>query len=348
MLGSIALLVGYLELASAVGSYNFTALAEASATQALPEAIGQRLAWFDLPVKWLITLLFALTFGGLAVKVGMGTRAWLVTRHLRKGPHSSDHGPHRPDVQDGARRHGEDGDPSAPLCAFQRVTSNLGDSGFRPGLRRPCRDGADLIQTSFGIFIDQSPRLLLDRTAGPWPTEHGRTFHANCQDLCPGGAPVANVLPWAHCRRFVLPHASWRKPSSKNPARRWAWRIACDHAQICGLDGPGRFASIGLPGLSGFIGEFLIFRGVFALSPWVAIGSLPALLITAIFLLRFLQHVFHGKSDPESEQFSDLSGSEMALMAPLFILIVLLGWFPHLIMERINPTIILTIERMIF
>ena len=78
MLGSIALLVGYLGLASAVGSYNFTALAEASATQALPEAIGQRLAWFDLPVKWLITLLFALTFGGLAVKVGMvPVHGWL-------------------------------------------------------------------------------------------------------------------------------------------------------------------------------------------------------------------------------------------------------------------------------
>ena len=38
---------------------------------------------------------------------------------------------------------------------------------------------------------------------------------------------------------FYLTHLG--KPSSKNPARRWAWRIACDHAQICGLDGPGRF-----------------------------------------------------------------------------------------------------------
>ena len=71
--------------------------------------------------------------------------------------------------------------------------------------------------------------------------------------------------------------------------------------RFAGWMGLAVFASIGLPGLSGFIGEFLIFRGVFALSPWVAIGSLPALLITAIFLLRFLQHVFHGKSGSSSK-----------------------------------------------
>ena len=190
--------------------------------------------------------------------------------------------------------------PSAPLCAFQRVTSNLGDSGFRPGLRRSCRDGADLLQTSFGIFIDQSPRLLLDRTAGPWPTEHGRTFHANCQDLCPGGLLLQMFSHGliAACL-FYLTHLGESR-LQKTLRVDGPGGLRAIMPRFAGWMGLAVFASIGLPGLSGFIGEFLIFRGVFALSPWVAIGSLPALLITAIFLLRFLQHVFHGKSDPES------------------------------------------------
>ena len=54
------------------------------------------------------------------------------------------------------------------------------------------------------------------------------------------------------------------------------------------------FSSLGLPGLNGFVGEFLIFKGVFSLASWAAAFSTLGLLITAIFLLTILQKVFSG------------------------------------------------------
>jgi len=108
------------------------------------------------------------------------------------------------------------------------------------------------------------------------------------------------------------------------------------------------FASIGLPGLCGFIGEFMIFRGVFALIPWAACIALPALLITAIFYLRMLQYVFHGQRKHGACSLTDLSRRECLLMMPVMALILILGWFPHYIMDLLNPTLIEAIEGMIF
>src|SRR3954451_1457926 len=63
---------------------------------------------------------------------------------------------------------------------------------------------------------------------------------------------------------------------------------------FCGFMGIALFSSLGLPGLNGFIGEFLIFRGAFPLSTWATSLALLGLLITAIFILTLLQRVFNG------------------------------------------------------
>ncbi len=63
---------------------------------------------------------------------------------------------------------------------------------------------------------------------------------------------------------------------------------------FCGLMGIALFSSLGLPGLNGFVGEFLIFKGVFPLAPWAASLSVLGLLVTAIFILTILQRVFSG------------------------------------------------------
>ena len=59
-----------------------------------------------------------------------------------------------------------------------------------------------------------------------------------------------------------------------------------------GLMGIALFSSLGLPGLNGFVGEFLIFKGVFPLAPWAAAVSTIGILVTAIFLLTLIQRVF--------------------------------------------------------
>ena len=67
------------------------------------------------------------------------------------------------------------------------------------------------------------------------------------------------------------------------------------------------FASLGLPGLNGFIGEFLIFKGVFPLAKWAAAFSVLGLLVTAIFVLTILQRVWNGPLEPKWNCFADLT-----------------------------------------
>src|ERR1035441_7756557 len=63
---------------------------------------------------------------------------------------------------------------------------------------------------------------------------------------------------------------------------------------FCGLMGIALFSSLGLPGLNGFISEFLIFRGAFPIITWATALSALGLLLTAVFILTILQRVFHG------------------------------------------------------
>jgi NADH-quinone oxidoreductase subunit M len=100
------------------------------------------------------------------------------------------------------------------------------------------------------------------------------------------------------------------------------------------------FSSLGLPGLNGFVGEFLIFRGVFGLTPWAAAIACLGLLATAIFLLTFWQRVFHGpRAGATTGDFSDLRGIEYAPLGPLVILMFVLGVAPQLLTGLFNPLV---------
>jgi NADH-quinone oxidoreductase subunit M len=99
------------------------------------------------------------------------------------------------------------------------------------------------------------------------------------------------------------------------------------------------FSSLGLPGLNGFVGEFLIFRGVFGLAPWAAAVSTLGLLATALFLLTFWQRVFHGPAKGAGVGFADLDPSEKATLLPLVVLMFLLGVWPQLLAGLINPLV---------
>jgi len=104
------------------------------------------------------------------------------------------------------------------------------------------------------------------------------------------------------------------------------------------LAGVALFSSLGLPGLNGFVGEFLIFRGVFALQPLVAALATVALLVTAIFLLGFWQRVFHGpRSGAVTGTFADLDAAEWRVLGPLVFLMILLGVAPQLLAGLVNP-----------
>ena len=108
---------------------------------------------------------------------------------------------------------------------------------------------------------------------------------------------------------------------------------------FAGLCGIAMFSSIGLPGLNGFVGEFLIFRGVFGLAPWAAAVACLGLFATAFFLLTFWQKVFHGPVAGGAKNFADLDGLELAVLLPGIVLMFLLGLAPQLLAGLINPLV---------
>jgi NADH-quinone oxidoreductase subunit M len=108
---------------------------------------------------------------------------------------------------------------------------------------------------------------------------------------------------------------------------------------FAGLCGIAMFSSLGLPGLNGFVGEFLIFRGVFGLTPWMAALATLGLLATAVFLLTFWQRVFHGPAAGAGVSFRDLDAGEIVMLLPLIILMFLLGVMPQLLAGLINPLV---------
>src|SRR6202000_2711881 len=81
-----------------------------------------------------------------------------------------------------------------------------------------------------------------------------------------------------------------------------------------GLMGIALFSSLGLPGLNGFISEFLIFRGAFPLATGATSVAVIGLLATAIFILTILQRVFYGPLNPRWSRLPDLTiGEQLAV-----------------------------------
>lgn len=113
---------------------------------------------------------------------------------------------------------------------------------------------------------------------------------------------------------------------------------------FCGLMGIALFASLGLPGLNGFVGEFLIFKGVFPLATWAAAFSAIGLLVTAIFLLTILQRVWSGPLAGAGEKFQDLTWGERLTVLPAMVLMLVLGVWPQAILGVVNPSVVKWVE----
>ncbi len=108
---------------------------------------------------------------------------------------------------------------------------------------------------------------------------------------------------------------------------------------FCGLMGIALFSSLGLPGLNGFVSEFLIFRGVWPLAWLPATVSVLGLLITAAVILTVIQRVFSGPLPEKWKTFPDLTSGEILVMAPVLLLMLILGLVPQLVLGTVNPTV---------
>lgn len=90
----------------------------------------------------------------------------------------------------------------------------------------------------------------------------------------------------------------------------------------------GMFASIGLPGMSGFVSEFLIFLGAFKPFSLYTILSAIGLLFGAAYLLWMYKRMFFGEVSAEVKTYPDVSKLEIGYMIPLCILVIILGFYP--------------------
>ncbi len=103
-------------------------------------------------------------------------------------------------------------------------------------------------------------------------------------------------------------------------------------------------SSIGVPGLNGFVGEFLILIGSFLTARWWTIVAAAGVILAALYLMWAYQRVFHGEPDEANRGFRELTLREGMVMAPLIGIIVFTGIYPKPLLDRIQPSVRRVIE----
>ncbi|HUF50294.1 MAG TPA: NADH-quinone oxidoreductase subunit M [Longimicrobiales bacterium] len=99
-------------------------------------------------------------------------------------------------------------------------------------------------------------------------------------------------------------------------------------------------ASIGLPGTSGFVGEFLALIGTFQTHPWMAMIAATGVIFAAFYMLPMVQRIFFNALDnPANQRLPDLSRRELVVLAPLVAGMLWLGVYPKPVLERADVTI---------
>jgi NADH-quinone oxidoreductase subunit M len=97
-------------------------------------------------------------------------------------------------------------------------------------------------------------------------------------------------------------------------------------------------ASIGLPGTAGFASEFLVLIGTFKERPIVALIASLGVIFAAYYMLPMVQRMlFNPLDNPANRGLPDLNWREIGLLAPLVLLIVLLGFYPKPVLDRMEP-----------
>jgi NADH-quinone oxidoreductase subunit M len=162
------------------------------------------------------------------------------------------------------------------------------------------------------------------------------TFALNSQGLTGGVLQMVNhgliiatlfiLIGWIYERRGTWQVTALRGLQSPAPVMAGVFTVAM-------------LASIGVPGLNGFVGEFLVLLGTFVAHRWWAVVAALGVIAAAIYLLWAYQQVFHGEPTPTDAKTKDLGWSERLVVAPLIILIVFLGVFPKPVLDRITPSV---------
>jgi NADH-quinone oxidoreductase subunit M len=96
-------------------------------------------------------------------------------------------------------------------------------------------------------------------------------------------------------------------------------------------------SSLALPGLSSFVSEFLVLVGTYTRYPVAAIIGTLGIILAALYILIPVQKILHGPTTPGNENLTDLNLREKIAIAPVILVIVLMGFYPKPVLDLINP-----------
>jgi NADH-quinone oxidoreductase subunit M len=105
-------------------------------------------------------------------------------------------------------------------------------------------------------------------------------------------------------------------------------------------------SSVGLPGMNGFVGEFLIMLGAFKWDPRFVVGAGLGVILSAVYMLWMFQRVFYGPvTNDHNKHLPDLSFREWAIVGPLAAMAIFMGVFPNVFLKPMEPAVTSIVQR---
>jgi NADH-quinone oxidoreductase subunit M len=98
-------------------------------------------------------------------------------------------------------------------------------------------------------------------------------------------------------------------------------------------------STIGLPGTSGFVAEFLVLLGTFRAEPYIALIATTGVIFAAYYMLPMVQRtIFNAVDKPANRHMPDLNARELTILVPLVVLILFIGVYPRPVLDRMEPS----------
>ena len=120
-----------------------------------------------------------------------------------------------------------------------------------------------------------------------------------------------------------------------------AWKAV----PVFGLFVAATFSSIGLPGFSGFVGEFLSLLGAFLTSRWYAVVATTGVILAAVYMLWAVQRAFTGEPDEKNTATREITFREICTVVPLLGLSLFLGFYPKPVLDRLQPSVAVVVSQ---
>ena len=330
-LGSVAMLLSFLAIYLATGSFDFAQLAQAGVTGKIQAALGG--SFLGVYAPWLV---FAGIFLGFAVKVPLFPfHTWL------------------PDAYTSA--------PTGVSMVLTGVLSKMGVYGFarlllplfphETGLASPwllTLAVCSIVFSSLAAWMQND----LKRMVAYLSINHlgycmlglfaitATGAHPQSEITAALGGVFMQIFNHGITAAALFYYVGLiEQRAGRRDLRDFGGLMQCAPL-FCGWMSLAMFSSMGLPGLNGFIGEFLIFKGSFTLATAASSFAVIGLLATALALLRAMQMLFSGPVSKTCAAFSELTTGENWIILPVSALMLWIGVAPRFLFDMFNTTIL--------